>query len=112
MGVFSEMSMEMNQWDLETPMPDREIQPFDLEPPAEDTAAAEQEVFDDEAAQQAEADNAPAMEHIISDETLSHLILYFRNERLNESNPVCPVCHYENKEQKCTFTQDGHCRAC
>lgn len=52
------------------------------------------------------------MEHIISDETLSHLMLYFRKERPNESNPVCPVCYYENKERECMFSQDGHCRAC
>lgn len=83
MGVFSEMSMEMNQWDLETPMPDREIQPFDLEPPAEDTAAAEQEVFDDEAAQQAEADNAPA--------TLAHLMGQSGpDEEKAEEDTECP----------------------
>ena len=83
MGVFSEMSMEMNQWDLETPMPDREIQPFDLEPPAEDTAAARQEVFDDEAAQQAEADNAPA--------TLAHLMGQSGpDEEKAEEDAECP----------------------
>lgn len=52
------------------------------------------------------------MEHIISDETLFHLMRYFRKEWPNESNPVCPACYYENKERKCMFTRDGHCRAC
>lgn len=66
MGVFSEMSMEMSQWELEAPPSAGEIQPFDLEPPAKDTAAAGQNAFDDDAAQQAEADNAPtALAHLM-----------------------------------------------
>ncbi|MEA4848291.1 MAG: Cas9 inhibitor AcrIIA9 family protein [Clostridiaceae bacterium] len=65
MGVFSEMNMEMSQWELETPPSAGEIQPFNLEPPAEE-AVPGQDAFDDDAAQQAEADNAPA--------TLAHLM--------------------------------------
>ncbi|MBP1736759.1 MAG: hypothetical protein H6Q60_640 [Oscillospiraceae bacterium] len=83
MGVFSEMSMEMNQWDLETPASDGEIQPFNLEPPADDTTVTGQEIFDDEAAQQAEADNAPA--------TLAHLLGQSEpDEEKAEEDAECP----------------------
>ncbi|WP_326975266.1 Cas9 inhibitor AcrIIA9 family protein [Caproicibacter sp. BJN0012] len=51
-----------NQWDLEAPPIDREIQPFSLDEPSEDTTAPTGglEIFEDEETQQAEADNAPA----------------------------------------------------
>lgn len=61
MGVFSEMDME-DQWDLEAPPINREIQPFSLEEPSEDTTAETDghEIFEDEEEQQMEADNAPS----------------------------------------------------
>lgn len=93
MGVFSEMSMEMNQWELEAPPSAGEIQPFNLEPPAEDTAAAGLEVFDDEAAQQAEADNAPA--------ALAHLMGQPEpDEKKAEEDADCPEEESDAEAQK------------
>lgn len=95
MGVFSEMSMEMNQWDLETPPSAEEILPFNLEPPAEDIAADGLEIFDDEAAQQAEADNAPA--------TLAHLMGQPEpDEEKAEEDTECPEEESGEEVQKTT----------
>lgn len=42
------------------------------------------------------AQDACRMEHSISDETMFHLMRYYRKNRPCESKPVCPACWNEN----------------
>lgn len=52
------------------------------------------------------------MEHIVSDETLSHLVRHFNGDRTNENNLLCPTC-WDGKERcKCFHMQENKCRAC
>lgn len=63
---------------------------------------------DEETAEQ----DACKMEHIISDETLFHLLCYLRENRDYESNLGFPACGNENEARKCLLAGHGYCWAC
>lgn len=55
--------------------------------------------------------DACRMEHLVSDETLSHLLHHFDQGRTYKNNLRCPACWDENA-RKCILAQDGKCLAC
>lgn len=52
------------------------------------------------------------MEHIVSDETLSHLVRHFKEGRTIENNLLCHTYWDEKEKRKCFHIHENECRAC
>ena len=64
--------------------------------------------IDEETAEQ----DACRIEHVISDETMFHLLCHFKKDQSHENNQICTACWNESEERKCMLARDGLCWAC